>query len=137
MLKGIDISTSALVAQRQRMNTIAGNIASVNVSHDPNSGEVPFFRRIVTFQADTESVSLEQSGVGVKYKVEIDTDTELRKTYSPGHPHADQDGNVTYPNVDVVTEFVNALEAGRAYEANISALDITKEMFNTSLRILA
>ena len=70
MLKGIDISTSALVAQRQRMNTIAGNIASVNVSHDPNSGEVP-------------------------------------------------------------------LEAGRAYEANISALDITKEMFNTSLRILA
>ena len=137
MLKGIDISGSALVAQRQRMNTIAGNIAAVNVSHDPNSGEAPFYRRMVTFQADTESLDPESTGVGVKYKVEIDTDSELRKTYSPGHPHADQDGNVTYPNIDVVTEFVNALEAGRAYEANISALDISKNMFSTSLRILA
>lgn len=137
MLKGIDISSSALVAQRQRMNTIAGNIAAVNVSHDPNSGEPPFYRRLVTFQADTESLGQESSGVGVKYKVEIDTDSELRKTYTPGHPHADQDGNVTYPNIDVVTEFVNALEAGRAYEANISALEISKEMFNSSLRILA
>ena len=54
-----------------------------------------------------------------------------------GHRYADQDGNVTYPNIDVVAEFVNALEAGRAYEANISALDVTKDMFNTSLRILA
>ncbi|MCA9015265.1 MAG: flagellar basal body rod protein FlgC [Planctomycetaceae bacterium] len=137
MLKGIDISTSALVAQRQRMNTIAGNIAAVNVSYDPNGGEEPFYRRIVTFQADTESLGDESSAAGVKYKVEIDTDTPLRKTYDPGHRHADKDGNVTYPNIDVVTEFVNALEAGRAYEANISALDITKDMFNTSLRILA
>jgi len=137
MLKGIDISTSALIAQRQRMNTIAGNIASVNVSHDPNSGEDPFYRRMVTFQADTESLDSESTGVGVKYKIEIDTDSELRKTYSPGHPHADQDGNVTYPNIDVVAEFVNALEAGRAYEANISSLDISKNMFSTSLRILA
>ncbi|QDT98324.1 flagellar basal body rod protein FlgC [Gimesia aquarii] len=137
MFKGIDISSSGLVAQRQRMNTIAGNIASVNVSHDPNSGESPFYRRLVTFQADTQSLGQERSGVGVKYKVEIDTDSELRKTYTPGHPHADQDGLVTYPNIDVTTEFVNALEAGRAYEANISAMDITKEMFTTSLRILA
>ncbi|QDT89727.1 flagellar basal body rod protein FlgC [Gimesia algae] len=137
MLKGIDISTSALVAQRQRMNTIAGNIAAVNVSHDPASGEEPFYRRIVTFQADTESLDQSASGTGVKYHVKIDTDTPLRKTYDPGHRHADQDGNVTYPNIDLVTEFVNALEAGRAYEANISALDITKEMFSTSLRILA
>ncbi|MFK7778038.1 MAG: flagellar basal body rod protein FlgC [Gimesia sp.] len=137
MLKGIDISFSALVAQRQRMNTIAGNIAAVNVSQDPNSGESPFYRRMVTFQADTDSLDSESTGVGVKYKIEIDTDSELRKTYSPGHPHADEDGNVTYPNIDVVSEFVNALEAGRAYEANISALDISKNMFSTSLRILS
>lgn len=137
MLKGIDISTSALVAQRQRMNTIAGNIAAVNIAHDPESGEDPFYRRVVTFQADTESLDSDSTGVGVKYKVEIDADSELRKTYDPGHPYADLDGNVTYPNIDVVAEFVNALEAGRAYEANISALDITKNMFSTSLRILA
>lgn len=137
MLKGIDISTSALVAQRQRMNTIAGNIAAVNVSHDPNSGQEPFYRRYVDFQVDTESLEDGSSAAGVEYTVKIDTDTPLRKTYSPGHPNADQDGNVTYPNINVVNEFVNALEAGRAYEANISALDITKEMFSTSLRILA
>ena len=72
-----------------------------------------------------------------QYHVKIDTDTPLRKTYDPGHPHADQDGNVTYPNIDMVNEFVNAMEAGRSYEANISAMQMSKEMFNTSLRILA
>lgn len=137
MLKGIDISSSALVAQRQRMNTIAGNIAAVNVSHDPASGKEPYYRRVVTFQTRTESLSEEPSGVGVQYRVEIDKDKPLRKTYDPGHPHADQDGNVTYPNIDLVNEFVNALAAGRSYEANISAMEITKEMFSTSLRILA
>lgn len=137
MLKGIDISSSALVAQRQRMNTIAGNIAAVNVSYDPNSGEEPYFRRRVIFQADTASLDQENSGVGVQYRVEIDRDKPPRKTYDPGHPHADKDGNVSYPNIDMVNEFVNALAAGRSYEANISAMEITKEMFNTSLRILA
>ncbi|MEQ9067137.1 flagellar basal body rod protein FlgC [Gimesia chilikensis] len=137
MFKGIDISSSALVAQRQRMNTIAGNIAAVNVSYDPASDKEPYYRRIVTFQADTESLDQENTGVGVQYHVKIDTDTPLRKTYDPGHPHADQDGNVTYPNIDMVNEFVNAMEAGRSYEANISAMQMSKEMFNTSLRILA
>jgi len=119
------------------MNTIAGNIAAVNVSYDPASGKEPYFRRVVTFQTDTESLSQESSGVGVQYRVEIDKDKPLRKTYDPGHPHADKDGNVSYPNIDMVNEFVNALAAGRSYEANISAMEITKEMFNTSLRILA
>ena len=57
--------------------------------------------------------------------------------FEPGHPDANADGYVAYPNVDMTTEFVDALEATRAYEANIGVLEITKEMGNRTLQIIA
>ena len=57
--------------------------------------------------------------------------------YEPGHPDADKDGYVSYPNIDMMTEFVNAVEASRAYEANLVAVDMTKQLANLSLKILA
>jgi flagellar basal-body rod protein FlgC len=61
----------------------------------------------------------------------------FRKAYEPGHPDADADGYVKYPNIDMAVEQVNALEASRAYEANITAMEVTKAMLNASLRIIA
>ena len=60
----------------------------------------------------------------------------IRK-YDPGSPDADKDGYVSTPNIDLSMEFVNALEASRAYEANVTMMDTVKSMFNSSLRLLA
>ncbi len=135
MLKSIDISTSALVAQRQRMNTIAGNIANVNTTRNAEGDVAPFQRRFIRFTADKSAH--EPGGAGVVYQVEIDTKTPARKVHQPGHPDADAEGYVSYPNINLVTEFVNALEAARAYEANVAAIDMAKNMAEVGMRILA
>lgn len=137
MLRAIDISTSGLVAQRQRMNTIAGNIANVNTTHDASGKPEPYQRRLVRLISEPTSQSDEQNAVGVQYRVEVDSTQQPRRVYEPGNPYADKDGYVRYPNINTVTEFVNALEAGRAYEANVAAIELSKQMANLSLRILA
>lgn len=135
MLQPIDISTSGLVAQRQRMNTIAGNIANLNTTRDAEGNPEPYQRRFVTFTTDGSEPD-EAGGVGVDYRVEIDTETTPRKVHQPGHPDADADGYVAYPNIDMVTEFVNAIEASRAYEANVTAVEVSNRMSENGFRIL-
>lgn len=137
MFKAIDLSTTGLVAQRQRMNTIAGNIANVNTTRGADGNPIPFQRRFVTFEADETAGSSETNPAGVRYRVEIDSKTPPRRVHEPGHPDADDNGYVSYPNINLVTEFVNALGASRAYEANVAAIEMSKEMSNTALRILA
>jgi flagellar basal-body rod protein FlgC len=136
MYKSLDISASALVAQRQRLNTIAGNIANLNTTRDAKGEIRPFERRFVTFSAN-QQISDAEGGVGVSFQVEKDALAPVRRVYQPGHPDAGQDGFVDYPNIDLTQEFVNALEASRAYEANIAAMEMTKEMANSTLRIIA
>ncbi len=136
MFRALDVSTSGLAAQRQRMNTIAGNIANINTTRDANGKPSPFQRRMVTFAADDDGGDAGR-GVGVKYEVAIDSENRPRKFHDPTHPDADAEGNVLYPSIDLVKEFVNAVEASRAYEANVAAIDMTKSIFNQSLRILA
>lgn len=137
MFTTIDISTSGLIAQRQRIDTIAGNIAQVNTTRDADGNPVPFQRRLVTFAAAATDPESLRRGVGVEHRVEIDTATPFRRVYQPGHPDADADGVVLYPNIDLMTEYVNALEAARAYQANIAAIEMTKEIAHVGLRILA
>jgi len=135
MFKTLDISTSGLTAQRQWMNTIAGNIANVNTTRDADGGS--YQRRYISFSADTKDSDDMTRGVPVQFEVKLD-DSPPRMVYDPGHPDADkQTGMVSYPGFDIVTEFVNAIAASRAYEANISAVEMTKTMFNKSLEILA
>ncbi len=137
MFRSLDLSTSGLVAQRHRMDTIAGNIANINTTRDEKGNVSPFQRRFVKFIADREQAGQESRGVGVKFSVEVDRKTPPRKHYMPGHPDADADGNVALPAIDLTTEFVNALEASRAYEANVATIDITKGMYGQALKILA
>lgn len=135
MLRSIDISTTGLIAQRQRMNTVAGNIANINTTRDAEGNPNPFQRRLVTFStADDDKGS---GAAGVEYQVDVDANAVPRRVYEPGHPDAGEDGYVAYPNINLVTEFVNALEASRAYEANIAAIEATKQMAQLGLRILA
>jgi flagellar basal-body rod protein FlgC len=116
------------------MDTIAGNIANINTLRDPDGKPNPYRRRFVVFapgQAGNESAP----GVHVK-SVQMDQ-SPFPKRYDPGNPDADKQGYVSYPNVDLSIEFVNALEASRAYEANVTMMDTAKSMFNSSLRLLA
>jgi flagellar basal-body rod protein FlgC len=136
MFHSLDISASALLAQRQRLNVIAGNIANINTTRDANGLPQPFQKRFVTFSAD-KPLEDSQGGVGVQFQVEKDAFSPPRKVYQPGHPDADKSGYVHYPNLDLTQEFVNALEASRAYEANIATMEMTKEMVNGTLRIIA
>jgi flagellar basal-body rod protein FlgC len=137
MFRSLDVSTSALVAQRYRLDTIAGNIANINTTRDEKGNISPFQRRFVAFMAEQEKHGREGRGSGVEFSVQVDKKTPPRKVVQPGHPDADANGVVQYPGIDLTQEFVNALEASRAYEANVATIDITKSMYNQALKILA
>jgi flagellar basal-body rod protein FlgC len=122
------------MAQRVRLDTIAGNIANINTTRDQAGKPNPYRRRFVVLapgRADNPALP----GVHVQ-TVGIDQSPFIRR-YEPGNPDADKEGYVSYPNIDLSIEYVNALEASRAYEANVTMMDTAKSMFNSALRLLA
>jgi flagellar basal-body rod protein FlgC len=136
MFGTFDVSTSALVAQRQRLNAISSNLANISTTRNEKGEPEAYQPRYVTFQTDA-ALTTSGGGHGVKVaSVEYSKEPPLMK-YEPGHPDANAGGYVSYPNVDMTVEFVDALEATRAYEANIGVLEITKEMGNRTLQIIA
>jgi flagellar basal-body rod protein FlgC len=136
MFSSLDVSTSALVAQRARLNAISSNIANMSTTRNEHGEAVPYQPRYVTFQTDTD-LATAGGGAGVKLaSVEYSNEPPKLK-YEPDHPDADERGFVHYPAVDMTTEFVDALEATRAYEANIGVIEVTKNMSDQTLRIIA
>ena len=135
MFRALEISNSALQAQRQRMNTVAANIANAQTTRNEFGEASPYQRRLIRFMEQTDQ-SGGTRGTGVNYEIEIDQATPPRKLYQPGHPDADENGYVSYPAIDLVSEFVNALEASRAYQANVATMEMSKAMHQTGLRIL-
>jgi flagellar basal-body rod protein FlgC len=134
MFDALDIPASALRAQRTRMDTIASNVANIDVTRNENGEKIPYRRRFVVF-APGQPNRTGKPGVHVK-SVELDA-SPFRKVYDPGHRDADADGYVQYPNVDLAIEQVNMLEASRAYEANVTMMDTLKAMINSTLRLIA
>jgi flagellar basal-body rod protein FlgC len=140
MFSALDISTSALVAQRTRLNAISGNIANMSTTHNEAGERVPYQPRYVVFQTD-DSIQGPGGAPGVKVSsVEI-SKVEPNWKYQPNHPDAmrqgEHKGSVAYPNIDMTTEFVDALEASRAYEANIGVMEVTKSLIQQTLKIIA
>lgn len=136
MFSAFDVSTSGLVAQRMRLNAISSNLANMSTTRNELGEAEPYRPRYVTFQTDSE-VTTSGGGAGVKVgSVEISGEPPLMK-YQPGHPDADEDGYVRYPNIDMTTEMVDAMQATRAYEANIGVIEITKDLGRQTLRIVA
>ncbi|NLX96056.1 MAG: flagellar basal body rod protein FlgC [Rhodopirellula sp.] len=138
MLSALDLSTSALVAQRMRMNAISSNLANLSTTHDEAGEAAPYQPRYVVFQTDDTVGTAGAAGVRVS-SVEID-EREPRYKYQPGHPDAIQEGShkgyVAYPDINMMTEMTDAMEAARAYEANLGAIDIAKDLAQQTLRIL-
>jgi flagellar basal-body rod protein FlgC len=133
MFAALDIGASALTAQRTRMDTIAGNVANINVTRDEHGNVNPFRRRIALL----ESSATEGGLPGVRVSGIIHDPAPFRKAYEPTHPDADAEGYVKYPNIDLAMEMVNMMEASRAYEANVTMMETSKAMLNSSLRLIA
>lgn len=133
MFGALDISTSGLVAQRAFLDTVAGNMANAYVTRRSDGKPGPYLRRVALLAAGDGSGG---PGVHVQSVVE-DTKSRPRLVKDPGHPDANADGYVAYPNVDMSTEMVNAMVAVRAYEANLTAAEATKAILKSTMRILA
>jgi flagellar basal-body rod protein FlgC len=135
----MDISTSALVAQRIRLNTISGNIANMSTLKNEDGENKPYQPRFVIMQTDEDKAEGGAAGVKIS-RVEIDQSEPLYR-YQPDHPLAAADGKwkgyVAYPKIDMNEQFVDALEASRAYEANVGVLEVTKGIGRQTLSILA
>lgn len=137
MMNALDISTSALVAQRTRLDAISSNIANVSTTRNEKGELEPYQAKHVIFQTDS-SVATPGGGVGVKVAEMRQSGDPPKPFYNPNHPDADPEtGNVNYPAIDMMTEFVDALSATRAYEANLGVIEITKDLAAQSLRIIA
>jgi flagellar basal-body rod protein FlgC len=134
MFESLDMGASGLTAQRIRMDTIAQNILNASTTHNMRGEKVPYKRRFVVL-APGQADGSDRPGVHVQ-KIGLDTSDPIRK-YEPGNPDADDKGFVSYPNIDPAIEYVNALEASRAYEANVTMMEVTKSMISASLRLIA
>lgn len=136
----MNISASALTATRLRMDVIAENMANINTTRT-ESGD-PYRRRFVVFQERTSDRNFasffnraRQAPGGVRV-VHVGEDmSEFKLDYNPSHPDADENGFVRMPNVEVVQEMIDMMSAFRAYEANITALNVFKDMAVRTLEI--
>ena len=128
------VSSSGMTAQRTRMNTISSNIANVNTTRTPEGG--PYRRKDAVFEAIPEQrtfgeILIDKGDRNLQRvqvsDIEVDTKAPLLK-YEPDHPDANEDGYVAYPNINLMEEMANMIQATRSYEANISAFNSSKNM---------
>ncbi len=140
-LSSLDISGSALSAQRLRMDVISENVANINTTR--NAEGQPYRRRYVVFQQrDGASFSqqLNQSlagstGSGVRVTEIGEDESPFKLDYNPTHPDADEFGYVRLPNVELAREMVDMMSATRSYDANITVFNATKSMAMNALEI--
>ena len=137
MFDTLEMGASGLQAQRTRLDTIAANILNANTTRNAAGQPIPYRRRFAVF-APGQAGDTSKAGVHVQA---INQDpSAFQKRWDPGHPDAIKTGAdagyVLYPNVDLAVEYVNALEASRAYEANVTMMEVSKAMLNASLRLI-
>ncbi|MEL7473193.1 MAG: flagellar basal body rod protein FlgC [Planctomycetota bacterium] len=142
MYGSLDISTSGMIAQRTRMTAIAANLANRDTILDTDGNVNPYKRRQALFApGNPNAVSGQGKALGVHVRQISINEDAVRLKLEPGNPHAyksgPNEGYVPVPDIDPVVEQVNAMEAARAYEANVSAADASKAMLAQALRLLA
>jgi flagellar basal-body rod protein FlgC len=139
----LDINSSALTAERERAEVGASNLANAETTRTPSGG--PYKKQVVVFGTErpgrgkfalalTNLTDLHARGVKVEQVVE-DKAPAVRR-YEPGHPDADEDGYVSFPDINPVEEMVNLMGAAQAYQLNVSAVQATKAMISETIQIL-
>jgi flagellar basal-body rod protein FlgC len=148
LFDALDISGSALSAERLRMDVTAENLANANTTRGANGAA--YRRKVVVLEqqagagassfgnqlASAMSRGGGQQPGGVQVSAIAEDTTPNRRVYDPGHPDADAQGYVEMPNVDSVTEMVDLISASRAYEANVTAMQAAKTLFTKTLELL-
>ncbi|MDE7015521.1 MAG: flagellar basal body rod protein FlgC [Kineothrix sp.] len=143
IFSSFNINSSGLTAQRYRMDIISQNIANANTTRTEDG--TPYRRKVVTFAEKNTHTPFSRvlntardrySGDGVKVdRVYEDEKTDMTMVYDPSHPDADENGYVMYPNVNIITEMTNMIDASRAYEANSTAFNASKAIAMKGLEI--
>lgn len=131
-LKSIAIAASGLRAQAGRMRIIAQNIANAD-STAPTPGAEPYRRKMASFKSEIDRALDAQTVTLGPVKTDP---SEFRVKYDPGHPAADANGNVKYPNVNSLIEMMDMREAQRSYEANINVIGASRRMIQRTIEIL-
>ena len=139
ILEILKVCASGLKAQRTRMEVIATNLANAHTTRTDEGG--PYKKKDVVFTSTDISDS---KGFGRMFSQKLDgvvvddiaeSNKPFEKVFDPGHPDADKEGYVMFPNVNPMEEMTDMVAATRAYEANINAVNTTKEMFLKTLEI--
>ncbi|HPH96755.1 MAG TPA: flagellar basal body rod protein FlgC [Anaerolineaceae bacterium] len=144
--RALRIGSSALTAQRLRLDVIANNVANAETTSTAEGG--PYQRQDVVFQTQSKQPFLGNLMLanrkindnmlnlnGVRVSKIVTDDTPGAKVYDPTHPDADAEGFVLYPNVNLVVEMTNMLSATRSYEANLTVIDAARTMAQRALEI--
>ena len=146
LISSMEISASGLSAQRTRLNVISMNLANAHTTRTLE-GEGPYRRKITVFKAAPFANALKRSmdlpadgsgqdpRRGVLVQEVKEDPAPFRRIHDPSHPDADESGYVKYPNINVVTEMVNMINASRSYEANVTAVNASKNMALRALDI--
>ena len=140
-MTALDISASGLSAERTHINIISMNLANVKTTRTEYGG--PYRRKSVEMAATPvdDSFSKQMSGAldrelrGVRVMNVVQDTRPFKMVYEPGHPDADADGMVKYPDINVVEEMTSLMTAQRGYEANVTSIDTIKAMYNKALEI--
>lgn len=142
LFSALDVSSSALAAQRRRMELLVTNMANSQTTRTPQGG--PYQRKDIVLMSqpmqDFLDVFLEASqdqglleGVRVAEVVTSQSDPILK--FEPSHPDADANGYVAYPNINPIEEMANLMAATRSFEANIKAFEAVKQIIQRSIEI--
>lgn len=136
LITALKVNSTGLTAQRQRVEVAVTNLANSETTRTLEGG--PYRRKNIAFQTavfgDAFDAANGTAGVEVS-SIEEDTTKPFERRYQPGHPDADADGYVLYPNVSALEEMANLISAARGYEANIASISIVKSMIAKTLEI--
>jgi flagellar basal-body rod protein FlgC len=137
LLTALDVNATGLTAQRRRVELSSSNLANSQTTRTQEGG--PYRRKDVVFETASFRDSLGSAmgtGVdGVQVSEVVEDQSPFDRRYEPGHPDADPEGYVSYPNVNVMAEMANLVSASKSYEANIAAIGIVKAMIARTLEI--
>ncbi len=139
-LGSLDIAGSALTAERFRSDIISQNIANakttITQSGEPyRRQQVIFEEKKMTFQNVLNDAQKNVPSAGVRVSDVVKSDRDFKLVYDPTHPQADEDGYVSYPNVDTTEEMIDLMAASNAYDANLTALSVMKGMISKTLEM--
>jgi flagellar basal-body rod protein FlgC len=136
LITALRINASGLTAQRQRVEVSSTNLANSETTRTAEGGA--FRRKDIVFHTATFGETFEAAAGGAEGVEVTDIVKDMRpfdRRFEPGHPDADKEGYVDYPNVNSMEEMANLVSAARSYEANLAAINIVKSMISKTLEI--